>query len=415
MYQALSPNKNDPPGAHANFGVNLTNMFGSPVLAAIPAGTFGQNTMTYECAQAPYVAGQWQSTSAYPMAASHCASLYPGGPPKWLIDPASGNSLMDKNGEMLVEEQAVESNPNFQGKYQAVVDGQAHTLLWQYPAAFGGRTVFSQGHSPIQVCPPGASNCWDKNHPMSATNVALGAAQVYVPSFNDPWHACALATMLPDNTPCDPTANGALDTSIPLSGLVPWLPNQPGVGFNIAVNGSSNMFVQSAVLDFSGNLETYSVYYRPWQDPLQPSCAYQSCRTTATGADEDYVCSSGTCVAADNSIEIMGMAASDYLGDVFPCMDPTTGDVLSVAQYSATLKILDWLTAHPGNPFNATAGAPSAQTACGMIVNYSPFDNYPNSIWSLINGVYMNSNQGEGYGRIVDVTLFNPAFEQITQ
>jgi hypothetical protein len=48
-------------------------------------------------------------------------------------------------------------------------------------------------------------------------------------------------------------------------------------------------------------------------------------------------------------------------------------------------------------------------------VSYSPFDNYPNSIWGLTNGVFMNSNQGEGFGRIVDAMLFNPAFENITQ
>ncbi len=175
------------------------------------------------------------------------------------------------------------------------------------------------------------------------------------------------------------------------------------------------MFVQSAQLDFSGNLETYAVFYRPWQDPLQASCAYQACRTKAMGADEDYTCQNGTCVAADNSIEIMGIEANDFLGDVFPCMDPSTGDVLAVDQYDSTLNILDWLTAHPGNPFNAAAGSPSAQTSCGIIVSYSPFDNYPDSIWSLTNGVGLNTNHGQGFGRIVDAMLFNPAFENITQ
>ncbi|HEX8789916.1 MAG TPA: hypothetical protein VF765_03120 [Polyangiaceae bacterium] len=409
LYQALSPVKSDPPGAHANFGVNITNMFGSPVLAAIPAGqTASGLTMTYECAQAPYINGQWQNTALFPNAAQHCVSLYPGGPPKWLLDPLTGNSLMDSNGQMQNEEAASGSPANVQSAYHAVVDGQAHTLLWQYPAAFGGRTIFSQGHSPMQVCPPGATNCWDKSHPNSATNVATSAAQVYVPSFNDPWHACATAMTLGDSTQCDPAANGALDTSIPLSGLVPWLPNQPGNGFNIAVNGSSALFVQTAQVDFSGNLETYSVFYRPWQDPLQPSCAYQSC-------EAGYKCSSGTCVANDDSIEIMAINANDFLGDVFPCMDPTSGDVLAVDQYDPTLNVLEWLTDHPGDPFNASAGQPSAQTSCGMIVSYSPFDNYPDSIWSLSNGVFLNSNHGQGFGRIVDVMLFNPNFEQITQ
>jgi hypothetical protein len=421
MYQALSPVKSDPPGAHANFGVNITNMFGSPVLTNIAAGSAGSGlTMTYECAQAPYVNGQWQNTAAYPESAAHCATAYPNGPPRWLIDPHTGNSLMDSNGQMQAEEQAsANAYPGAitSNAYKAVVDGQAHTLLWQYPAAFGGRTVFSQGHSPLQVCPPGATNCWDTKHPTSATSLAIAAAQVYVPSFMDPWHACATAMTLGDNTACDPTASGALDTSIPLSGLVPWLPDEPGVGFNIAINGSSALFVQAAELDFSGNLETYAVNYRPWQDPIQASCAYTNgqCRTKATGADEDYTCSNGTCIAKDNSVEIMAITANDFLGDVFPCMDPSTGDVLAVDQYDSTLNVLQWLTDHPGDPFNATAGAPSAQAACGMIVSYSPFDNYPDSIWALTNGVWMNSNHGQGFGRIVDVTLFNPVFENITQ
>jgi len=410
MYQALSPVKGDPPGAHANYGVNITNMFGSPVLASIAAGSAGSGlTMTYECAQAPYIGGVWQNTAAYPEAAAHCATAYPNGPPRWLVDPHTGDSLMDSNGQMQVEEKASGSPAAVQGAYKAVVDGQAHTLLWQYPAAFGGRTVFSQGHSPIQVCPPGATNCWDPQHKTSSTSLAIAAAQVYVPSFMDPWHACATAMTLGDQTSCDPNAAGALDTSIPLSGLVPWLPDMPGVGFPIAINGSSNLFVQSAQLDFSGNLETYAVFYRPWQDPLQASCAYQKC-------ESGYTCSSNkTCVASDNSIEIMGIIADDFLGDVFPCMDTSTGDVLAVDQYDSTLDVLQWLTDHPGNPFNATAGAPSAQTACGMIVSYSPFDNYPDSIWSLTNGVWMNSNHGQGFGRIVDVGLFNPVFENITQ
>jgi hypothetical protein len=258
------------------------------------------------------------------------------------------------------------------------------------------------------VCPPGATNCWDKSHPTSATSISIASAQVYVPSFLDPWHACATAMTLGDNTPCDPNASGAIDQSIPMSSLVPWQPDQPGVGFNIAVNGSSSLFVQSAEIDFTGNLESYAVEYRPWQDPLQASCAYQGCET-------GYTCSNGTCVASDNSVEIMAIFAADFLGEVFPCMDTSTGDVLHVRQYTATLDILQWLTDHPGNPFNATAGAPSAQAACGMIVSYSPFDNYPDSIWSLSNGVWMNSNSGQGFGRVVDVELFNPSFETITQ
>ena len=107
--------------------------------------------------------------------------------------------------------------------------------------------------------------------------------------------------------------------------------------------------------------------------------------------------------------------AHDFLGEVFPCEDPTTGDVMHVRMYTSAEDVLQWLTAHPGDPFNPAGGVPSAQTYCGIIVRYSPFDNYPDFITSLTYGVQLSISAGFGKGRVVDATLFNTAYETITQ
>ncbi len=51
---------------------------------------------------------------------------------------------------------------------------------------------------------------------------------------------------------------------------------------------------------------------------------------------------------------------------------------------------------------------PAPTTACGIVIRYSPYDNYADYITSLTNGVRLNITQGGGFGRVVDVTLFVP-------
>jgi len=208
---------------------------------------------------------------------------------------------------------------------------------------------------------------------------------------------------------CDPTDPNFLDKNI--FTFVPWLPAQPGVGFEIPANGSSNLFVETSQLDFTGNLETYTVDYVPFQDKTQTSCAYTGTSSSNGACNDGFKCVQGTCVAKDNTIEIRALEAHDFLGEVFPCQDPTTQDILHVRMYTATSDILQWMANHSGDPM----GFGSAQNACNIIVRYSPFDNYPDFITSLTNGVTLATNQGMGFGRIVDATLFNPAYETITQ
>jgi hypothetical protein len=180
----------------------------------------------------------------------------------------------------------------------------------------------------------------------------------------------------------------------PLVALVPWVEQQPGIGFSVPVTGSRDKQVTTAQLDFTGNLETYVVDYEPWQDQVKPSCTYdQKCSA-------GYSCDAkGRCV--DGTIKIDAIEATDFLGEVFPCVDPTSGDLLRVRQYTSALVIVDWLSAHPG-----------AQAACDIIIRYSPYNNYIDFITSRANGVKMAINAGQGLGRVVDVTLFDPSFAQ---
>ena len=97
-----------------------------------------------------------------------------------------------------------------------------------------------------------------------------------------------------------------------------------------------------------------------------------------------------------NAIKIIAIETQDFLGDVFLCRDPATGDILHARMYASVETILDWIAAHPGS-----------QDACDIVVRYSPFNNYPDFITSRANGVKVNVSEGAGFGRVVDATLFD--------
>ncbi len=294
-----------------------------------------------------------------------------------------------------------------------------------YPGVWG-KTVFSMGHSPIQV-----------TEANKLPNV--GAAKVIIPNYLNP-HAAVIpetptapvmtvttdagAACANGETPqgtgmnlCCPGGYDLLANSMtqccpsgavlfagkcdaeqatggPLTALVPWIEQQPGIGFSIPINGSRDKQVTTAQLDFTGNLETYLVDFEPWQDQVKPSCSYDKKCNAGYTCDPRERCVDGT-------IRIDAIEASDFLGEVFPCQDPTTGELLRVRQYTSALVIVDWLASHPG-----------AQAACDILIKYSPYNNYIDFITSRANGVKMAINAGQGLGRVVDVTLFDPTFLQ---
>jgi hypothetical protein len=159
----------------------------------------------------------------------------------------------------------------------------------------------------------------------------------------------------------------------PLDILIPWVPKQPGVGFPVAITGTLDKFINTAQLDFSGTTISANVDYDVAIDPQ-------------TGQPDK-----------NGKLQFLAVETTDFLGDVFLCQDPQTGHVLRARMYTPVAEILDWLGAHP-----------SQFQQCGIVIRYSPYNNYVDFITSLTNGVRLGVTQGGGFGRVVDVTLFVP-------
>jgi len=184
-----------------------------------------------------------------------------------------------------------------------------------------------------------------------------------------------------------PDHQNPYDVTSPSTGrqvLVPYKPQGEGIGFPVATTGARDVFVSTAQLDFTGQVVTPIIDFLPVQ-------------VTPPGG-QPYT-----------AVKILAVESSDFLGDVVLCYDNTSaanrygsgrpGDFLTAHMYSSVQVLLDWIHAHPG-----------AQDSCGLIVRYSPFNNFPDFIQSSVNGVRVGIDQASGYGRVVDVTIFSPGY-----
>jgi hypothetical protein len=230
------------------------------------------------------------------------------------------------------------------------LDSNGNPLLKPYQGAFLN-TAFSLGQTPIKV-----------TQTFSETQQATVSIPLYSWPYGwglDPQGAVAY--------------NGTGTPLAPLSILIPWTPQQSGVGFGIPLTGTLWQFIETGNLDFSGTTISASVDYTPVIDPntMLPM--------------------------TDGTIQFNAVETTDFLGLVFVCQDQTTGDLLTARMYDTVAGIQNWFAAHPG-----------AYDNCGMITTYSPYDNYADYITSLTNGVELDITQGGGYGRVVDVVLFVP-------
>jgi hypothetical protein len=102
-------------------------------------------------------------------------------------------------------------------------------------------------------------------------------------------------------------------------------------------------------------------------------------------------------VDKDGRIDFKAVESDDYLGDVFVCQDPASGDVLRARLYVPVGDILDWLSSHPG-----------AYDACQIVIRYSPLGTNVDFVTSLTNGVRLGITEGGGFGRVVDTVLYVP-------
>lgn len=158
-------------------------------------------------------------------------------------------------------------------------------------------------------------------------------------------------------------------TEAPITKLIPWYPKGAGIGFPVAVNGSQDKWITTYQLDFSGETVSANIDY--------------DMATDANG---------------NQGMKILAVETTDFLGDVFVCQDPGTGDILRARMYTSAATIVDWFAGHPGT-----------EQTCSIIYRYSAFGNYLDYITSLTNGVRLAINPGAGGGRVVDVTLFDPS------
>ncbi len=169
-------------------------------------------------------------------------------------------------------------------------------------------------------------------------------AKVEVPNFSNPYDTTSPST--------------------PIQLLTDYKPMQPQEGFPIPINGTRDKFIVANSLDFTGESITFRFDYHD---------------------------------AEDGHIELLAVETTDYMGDVFLCKDPLTGDLLSAQMYDSVQEIIDWIQAHPRSYDN-----------CGLIVRYSPYNNYPDFIASVTNGVMLGINSGAGLGRVANVEMFIP-------
>lgn len=457
MYSAMLENKTDNPGQENN--VNVTNLAGSPLLSSVwpswacatgqytDPETMGGNecggknpplapapyTGSCPAGQAPIVVKTWE-TGLVETCGAPCAYATPTST-QGCADPSTACVLdqggVNPNGEACVSMKMDKNgaHPCTDANGNAVGCAAPSTVvprpyLWRYPAAWG-QSVFALGHSGITLDPK------DKQP-------GLGVAKISIPNYAaGPYTPSPIAATAGGDggTGCPPgysldTANGSVWckaalqsgntlTTVPsYTPLVPWLEvgggqtvNGGPVGFAIPEDGERNQFITTGQLDFTGVLESYVVDYVPFTDPVQPSCV------SGGTCNPGYTCQqqpnsqtgSALCVTNDNTIRVDAIEGQDFLGAVFMCQDPLSGDVLSLSMYDSASTFLAWLAAHPGGVDLVTdAVDPSAQSACSIIVRASPYDNAVDRAAGLANGVNINFSAGQGQGRVTDVVLFDP-------
>ncbi len=257
--------------------------------------------------------------------ATHIDPDCAGGGASWAPTDDAGNILTRPNGEPLLAGYCGIWNPN----------------------------VFSLGSTAIQLV----------NDDITTQAQMLEQEQeVVVPNYANPY---------------DPTS-----AMTPIKVLVPWLPQQNGVGYPVPYNGQNDVFVTTAELDFAGQVITPVMDYLPTTITPMTGNPYQAA-------------------------QVLAYESQDFLGDAFLCYDTATGgtraftgrpgDLLTARMYTSVQEILTWIQTHP-----------TAQDNCSLIVRYSPFNNFPDYITSVSNGVHLGIDQGAGAGRVTDITLFLP-------
>ena len=214
-----------------------------------------------------------------------------------------------------------------------MLDGYGKPILSQYKGAFTG-TVFSMGTNYLQLV---------------ETFPYIKSANVKIPNFPFPYAPGSGAS--------------AVGVEAPIT-LLDWRPKTPANGLRIPINAQRDKFVPSYTASMSGSSLDFDI---------------------------DYDLEEG------NAMRIHGVQAQNFMGYLFLCQDPNTGDLLAVEPYESTDEIMAWKVAHPG-----------AFDACEIIIRPSAYDNtIPTSIAAKKAGLVLNVGLGSGTGRITTVEFFD--------
>ncbi len=207
MYLAVTEKTGDPAGKEND--LTLTNVFGSPVLAAAYQDTAARTA--YQCASA-----DWTSDAELAKVEADCTT-------------ADGIVQLPPLDMYYVADPA---NPKAPAVLPLREGGKP--MLTPYKGAFAGKaSTFALGSGNLEI---------------EAQYAALQAAKVKIHTQSDPY---------------DPTSS----PGTPLEVLVePWAPPQPGIGFYWPVNGQQDKLVQAGVLDFTGTTTSFNIYYQYGQD-----------------------------------------------------------------------------------------------------------------------------------------------------
>jgi hypothetical protein len=175
----------------------------------------------------------------------------------------------------------------------------------------------------------------------------IRSAQVEIPNFADPY-----------------AANDPANTSTPLQTIADWIPKSPTNGFWIPINGQRSRFYAAESLNFGGATLSMSI----------------------DGQEQ-----------ADGTFKIQAIQSSDYMGDLYLCKDPLSGDLLRIEMYESMENVIRWVQDHPGS-----------YDACGLIIAYSSYNNYPLYISAQKAGIAALVSTGSGFGRIASVQMWDP-------
>jgi len=226
--------------------------------------------------------------------------------------------------------------PSANGKW--MLDDYHMPLLSNYRGGFAGSgTIFQLGTNYIKIV---------EELPL------IKSARVSIPFPNDPYNPGGDAPSLASNAKLV---------------LADWRPKTPANGIRIPVNEQLDKFIPSATVVFGGSSLTLDI---------------------------DYV------EQPDKTMRLEAVSSDSYKGNLFLCVDPGTGDLLSVEQYESMDVIQNWFNTHPGS-----------REACGIMTRFSAFGDYPQLLHARGAGIVLDVGLGSGVGRITHLQMYDASLE----